>query len=112
MGDALAKMIKEKFSHLQIDTVIPVPDTSRTAALQCAQTLGIPYREGLTKNRYIGRTFIMPGQSLRKQAVRRKLNALRSEFLGKNVLLVDGAQTGRSLQGRNGSGWKKLLCSV
>lgn len=75
-------------SFISLLCAIKVPDTSRTAALQCAHILGIPYREGLTKNRYVGRTFIMPG--MRKQAVRRKLNAMPSEFKGKNVLLVDG----------------------
>ena len=69
--------------------VIPIPDTSRTSALQMAQMLGIKYREGFNKNRYIGRTFIMPGQEQRERSVRRKLNAIDLEFRGKNVLLVD-----------------------
>jgi amidophosphoribosyltransferase len=69
--------------------VIPIPDTSRTSALQMAQLLGIKYREGFNKNRYIGRTFIMPGQEQRERQVRRKLNAVELEFRGKNVLLVD-----------------------
>lgn len=99
MGDALADLIRRKYSHLKIDTVIPVPDTSRTAALQCAQSLGVPYREGLTKNRYVARTFIMPGQDKRRQAVRRKLSALHTEFAGKNVLLVDGARSFRLFAG-------------
>ena len=72
-----------------IDVVIPIPDTSRTSALQMAQILGIKYREGFNKNRYIGRTFIMPGQEQRERSVRRKLNAIELEFRGKNVLLVD-----------------------
>lgn len=89
MGEELAGVIKNSPYAKEIDVVIPVPDTSRTAALQCAYKLGISYREGFIKNRYIGRTFIMPGQALRKKAVRRKLNAMHSEFTGKNVLLVD-----------------------
>ena len=72
-----------------IDAVIPVPDSGRYAALQMASALGVEYREGFVKNRYIGRTFIMPGQALRKKSVRRKLNAIPHEFEGKNVLLVD-----------------------
>ena len=73
-----------------VDVVIPVPDTSRVAALNLAQKLGLPYREGFIKNRYVGRTFIMPGQQMRRKNVRRKLNAMALEFSGKNVLLVDG----------------------
>jgi amidophosphoribosyltransferase len=69
--------------------VIPIPDTSRPSALQLANHLNVPYREGFIKNRYIGRTFIMPGQALRKKSVRQKLNAIGEEFKGKNVLLVD-----------------------
>ena len=72
-----------------IDAVIPVPDSGRYAALQMASTLGVEYREGFVKNRYIGRTFIMPGQAERMKSVRRKLNAIPREFEGKNVLLVD-----------------------
>jgi len=72
-----------------IDVVIPIPDTSRTSALQMANHLGVKYREGFIKNRYIGRTFIMPGQQQRKKSVRQKLNAIELEFQGKNVLLVD-----------------------
>ena len=67
-----------------------VPDTSRVAALELAQRLNIPYREGFVKNRYVGRTFIMPGQQMRRKNVRKKLNAMALEFAGKNVLLVDG----------------------
>jgi amidophosphoribosyltransferase len=89
MGDRLAeKILRERPDH-DIDVVVPIPDTSRTSALQLAQRLGLKYREGFTKNRYIGRTFIMPGQQLRAQSVRRKLNAIDFEFRGKNVLLVD-----------------------
>ena len=89
MGDKLAeKMMRERPEH-DIDVVIPIPDTSRTSALQLAQKLGLKYREGFIKNRYIGRTFIMPGQQQREKSVRRKLNAIDMEFRGKNVLLVD-----------------------
>lgn len=91
MGDSLAKQVQAELlaKGEHIDVVIPVPDTSRVAALQLAQTLQIPYREGFVKNRYIGRTFIMPGQSSRRKNVRRKLNAMALEFSGKSVLLVD-----------------------
>ena len=89
MGEHLAEKIKRDFSHLKIDVVIPIPDTSRPSALQLANRLGLTYREGFIKNRYIGRTFIMPGQALRKKSVRQKLNAIGIEFKDKNVLLVD-----------------------
>jgi amidophosphoribosyltransferase len=90
MGAKLAKKIKRVHPDYQdIDVVIPIPDTSRTSALQIAYDLAIPYREGFIKNRYIARTFIMPGQKMRKKNVRRKLNPIKKEFLGKNVLLVD-----------------------
>ena len=89
MGDRLAeKILRERPNH-DIDVVIPIPDTSRTSALQLAQRLGLKYREGFTKNRYIGRTFIMPGQGERAKSVRRKLNPIELEFRKKNVLLVD-----------------------
>jgi amidophosphoribosyltransferase len=89
MGETLAeKILRERPDH-DIDVVIPIPDTSRTAAMQVAHGLGVKYREGFIKNRYIGRTFIMPEQSARKASVRRKLNAIGLEFSGKNVLLVD-----------------------
>jgi amidophosphoribosyltransferase len=89
MGKKLAAKIKRDWADHDIDVVIPVPDTSRTAALQLANALNLPYAEGFIKNRYIGRTFIMPGQKVRKKSVRQKLNAIDLEFRKKNVLLVD-----------------------
>ncbi len=89
MGEQLAGKIVRDFPEHDIEVVIPIPDTSRTAAVQVAYHLGAKYREGFIKNRYIGRTFIMPGQEERTQSVRRKLNAIDLEFRGKNVLLVD-----------------------
>lgn len=89
MGDKLAQKIKRDWADHDIDVVIPIPDSGRTAALQLAASLGVEYHEGFIKNRYIGRTFIMPGQEVRKKSVRQKLNAMKSEFEGKNVLLVD-----------------------
>ncbi|KAI0340069.1 amidophosphoribosyltransferase [Trametopsis cervina] len=91
MGDALADEVKRVLDEekLSVDVVIPVPDTSRVAALNLAQKLNLPYREGFIKNRYVGRTFIMPGQQMRKKNVRKKLNAMALEFADKNVLLVD-----------------------
>jgi len=89
MGDLLAEKIRRIWPDHDIDVVIPIPDTSRTAAVQVAQLLGIKYREGFVKNRYIGRTFIMPGQEQRSKSVRSKLNVIDLEFRGKNVLLID-----------------------
>ncbi|WP_375750752.1 amidophosphoribosyltransferase [Vibrio sp. HN007] len=89
MGKKLGDKIKNEWSNLDVDVVIPIPETSNDIALQIAQKLDLPYRQGFVKNRYVGRTFIMPGQQQRKKSVRRKLNAIRSEFKGKNVLLVD-----------------------
>ncbi len=89
MGEKLAERIRREHPDHDIEVVIPIPDTSRTAALQVAQILGLKYREGFNKNRYIGRTFIMPGQEQREKSVRRKLNAIDFEFRGKVVLLVD-----------------------
>ena len=89
MGEALANKILRVFPDHDIDVVIPIPDTSRTSALQLSYKLDVVYREGFIKNRYIGRTFIMPGQKQRKKSVRQKLNAIELEFKGKNVLLVD-----------------------
>ncbi len=89
MGQALASKILKEWPDHDIDVVIPIPDTSRTAALPLAYDLDVKYREGFIKNRYIGRTFIMPGQAQRSRSVRHKLNAVSLEFRGKNVLLVD-----------------------
>jgi amidophosphoribosyltransferase len=88
-GEALARKIRKQRPELKIDVVIPIPDTSRIAAQSIAYHLGVKFREGLMKNRYIGRTFIMPGQSQRKKSVRQKLNPVPLEFEGKNVMLVD-----------------------
>ncbi|MFA6444482.1 MAG: amidophosphoribosyltransferase [Sterolibacterium sp.] len=89
MGEFLAEKIKHTMPHLEIDTVVPIPDSSRPSAMELAKRLNLPYREGFVKNRYIGRTFIMPGQMQRRKSVRQKLNAIAMEFKGKNVLLVD-----------------------
>lgn len=89
MGEKLGRKILDEWADLEIDVVIPVPDTSRTMAMPLAHALGVKYREGFVKNRYIGRTFIMPGQELRRKSVRRKLNVIDLEFHNKNVLLVD-----------------------
>jgi amidophosphoribosyltransferase len=89
MGEKLAEKIRRDYSRLDIDVVIPIPDSSRPSAMQLAHGLGVPYREGFVKNRYIGRTFIMPGHAVRSRSVRQKLNAISMEFRGKNVLLVD-----------------------
>lgn len=89
MGEHLGERIAAEWAHLEIDVVMPVPDTSRTTAMPLARALNVKYREGFVKNRYIGRTFIMPGQEQRAKSVRRKLNVIDLEFRGKNVLLVD-----------------------
>ena len=89
MGEHLAEKIRREFRVGDIDVVMPIPDTSRPAAMQLAMKLGLEFREGFFKNRYVGRTFIMPGQAVRRKSVRQKLNALPTEFKGKNVLLVD-----------------------
>jgi amidophosphoribosyltransferase len=89
MGESLADKIERGYRHLDVDVVMPIPDSSRPIALQLANQLGLRYREGFVKNRYIGRTFIMPGQAVRKRSVRQKLNAMALEFKGKSVLLVD-----------------------
>jgi len=89
MGRMLAGKIQREWANHDIDVVIPIPDTSRTSALDLANELNLTYREGFIKNRYIGRTFIMPGQAVRKKSVRQKLNPIELEFRGKNVLLLD-----------------------
>jgi amidophosphoribosyltransferase len=89
MGESLADKIKRQYRHLDIDVVIPIPDSSRPSAMELSKRLNLPYREGFIKNRYIGRTFIMPGQGMRRKSVRQKLNSISMEFQGKNVLLVD-----------------------
>jgi amidophosphoribosyltransferase len=89
LGETLAKRVISTVPPSDIDVVIPIPESSRPSAAQLAQLLGLPYREGFVKNRYVGRTFIMPGQEVRKKSVRQKLNAIASEFKGRNVLLVD-----------------------
>jgi amidophosphoribosyltransferase len=113
MGDKLAGKIRRVWPDHDIDVVIPIPDTSRTSALQLANNLGIKYREGFIKNRYIGRTFIMPGQQQRKKSVRQKLNAIDLEFRGKNVLLVDdsivrGTTSSQIIQMARDAGAKKV----
>ncbi len=89
LGEALAKRVVSTVPPNEIDVIIPIPESSRPSATQLAHLLGIPYREGFVKNRYVGRTFIMPGQGVRKKSVRQKLNVIASEFKGRNVLLVD-----------------------
>ena len=113
MGKKLAKKIQKDWPHHDIDVVIPIPDTSRTAALQIAHELGVKFREGFMKNRYIGRTFIMPGQKMRKKSVKQKLNAISLEFSGKNVLLVEdsvvrGTTSEQIIQMARDAGAKKV----
>lgn len=113
MGEKLAKKVQRDWSDHDIDVVIPIPDTSRTAALQMANILGVKYREGFIKNRYIGRTFIMPGQKMREKSVKQKLNAISLEFEGKNVLLVDdsivrGTTSAQIIQMARDAGAKKV----
>ncbi|KQW97027.1 amidophosphoribosyltransferase [Massilia sp. Root418] len=114
MGEYLADKIKREIPDGEIDVVMPIPDSSRPAAIQLALRLGVEYREGFIKNRYIGRTFIMPGQAARKKSVRQKLNAIPHEFKGKNVLLVDdsivrGTTSREIVQMARDSGAKKVI---
>lgn len=113
MGEKLADKILREWPDHDIDVVIPIPDTSRTSALQMANRLGVKFREGFMKNRYIGRTFIMPGQQMRKKSVKQKLNAIDLEFEGKNVLLVDdsvvrGTTSEQIIQMARDAGAKKV----
>lgn len=113
MGDKLADKVQREWPDHDIDVIIPIPDTSRTSALQMAYKLGVKFREGFIKNRYIGRTFIMPGQQMRKKSVRQKLNAIDLEFDGKNVLLVDdsvvrGTTSEQIIQMARDAGAKKV----
>ncbi|WP_119561640.1 amidophosphoribosyltransferase [Vibrio cholerae] len=113
MGKRLGERIKNDYSDLDIDVVIPIPETSCDIALQIAQAIDKPYRQGFVKNRYVGRAFIMPGQQQRKKSVRRKLNAIRSEFKDKNVLLVDdsivrGTTSEQIIEMARDSGAKKV----
>jgi len=89
MGETLARRVISTVPPCDIDAIVPVPESSRPSAMQLAQRLGLPYREGFVKNRYVGRTFIMPGQEMRKKSVRQKLSVIGSEFKGRRVLLVD-----------------------
>jgi amidophosphoribosyltransferase len=114
MGDYLAEKIRAETDVSEIDVVMPIPDSSRPAAMQVAKRLGISYREGFFKNRYIGRTFIMPGQAVRRKSVRQKLNAMRIEFKDKTVLIVDdsivrGTTSYEIVQMARESGAKKVI---
>lgn len=113
MGEKLADKVLREWPEHDIDVVIPIPDTSRTSALQMANRLGVKFREGFMKNRYIGRTFIMPGQKMREKSVKQKLNAIDLEFEGKNVLLVDdsvvrGTTSEQIIQMARDAGAKKV----
>ena len=118
MGEKLAEKIQRERPDHDIDVIIPIPDTSRTSALELANKLGVKFREGFVKNRYIGRTFIMPGQAARKKSVRQKLNAIDLEFRGKNVMLVDdsivrGTTCKQIIQMAREAGAKKVyFCSA
>ncbi len=113
MGKKLGEKIVREWDDVDIDVVIPIPETSCDSALEIAHQLNIPYRQGFVKNRYIGRTFIMPGQEQREKSVRQKLNAIKAEFKGKNVLLVDdsivrGTTSGQIIEMARASGAKKV----
>jgi amidophosphoribosyltransferase len=114
MGEHLAEKIRKEFQDGEIDVVMPIPDSSRPAAMELALKLNLHYREGFIKNRYIGRTFIMPGQGVRSKSVRQKLNAISSEFKGKSVLLVDdsivrGTTSREIVQMARDSGAKRVI---
>ncbi|MBU6304583.1 MAG: amidophosphoribosyltransferase [Betaproteobacteria bacterium] len=114
MGETLADKVRKEFPTGEIDVVMPIPDSSRPAAIQLAMQLGIDYREGFIKNRYIGRTFIMPGQAARKKSVRQKLNAIPYEFKNKSVLIVDdsivrGTTSQEIVQMARDSGAKRVI---
>ncbi|NDP60930.1 MAG: amidophosphoribosyltransferase, partial [Oxalobacteraceae bacterium] len=114
MGEYLAEKIKREFTAGDIDVVMPIPDSSRPAAMELAMKLNLDYREGFIKNRYIGRTFLMPGQAIRSKSVRQKLNAIGSEFKGKSVLLVDdsivrGTTSREIVQMARDSGAKRVI---
>ncbi|HTJ93995.1 MAG TPA: amidophosphoribosyltransferase, partial [Pararobbsia sp.] len=114
MGNYLADKIRRELPDVEIDVVMPIPDSSRPAAMQVANKLGVEYREGFFKNRYVGRTFIMPGQAVRKKSVRQKLNAMGVEFKGKNVLIVDdsivrGTTSQEIVQMARDAGAKKVI---
>ena len=114
MGEFLADKIRREISSGEIDVVMPIPDSSRPAAIELALKLNLDYREGFIKNRYIGRTFLMPGQAVRKKSVRQKLNAIGSEFKGKSVLLVDdsivrGTTSREIVQMARDSGAKRVI---
>ena len=114
MGEYLAEKIRREFSAGDIDVVMPIPDSSRPSAMELAMTLNLDYREGFIKNRYIGRTFLMPGQAIRRKSVRQKLNAISAEFKGKSVLLVDdsivrGTTSREIVQMARDSGAKRVI---
>ncbi|HEX8957414.1 MAG TPA: amidophosphoribosyltransferase [Burkholderiaceae bacterium] len=114
MGEYLAEKVRREFSSGDIDVVMPIPDSSRPAAMELALKLNLDYREGFIKNRYIGRTFLMPGQAVRRKSVRQKLNAIASEFKGKSVLLVDdsivrGTTSREIVQMARDSGAKRVI---
>jgi amidophosphoribosyltransferase len=114
MGEYLAEKVRKQFSLGDIDVVMPIPDSSRPSAMELAEKLNLDYREGFIKNRYIGRTFMMPGQAVRRKSVRQKLNAISSEFKGKSVLLVDdsivrGTTSREIVQMARESGAKRVI---
>jgi amidophosphoribosyltransferase len=114
MGEYLADKVRREFTSGDIDVVMPIPDSSRPAAMELALKLNLDYREGFIKNRYIGRTFLMPGQAVRRKSVRQKLNAIASEFKGKTVLLVDdsivrGTTSREIVQMARDSGAKRVI---